>query len=118
MKRDIELKNVELYQENSEHFLALTYIKNFCGNEYEVKIPKVNLNFLNGNFVISRTEIDSEFKQCSIEYYYPHQIIMDLSQDDNKKYFYQKPLKKKMTLKDIEKELGYKIELTNEEEGE
>ena len=33
MKRDTELKNVELYQEDGEYFLALTYIQNFCGNE-------------------------------------------------------------------------------------
>ncbi len=102
MERDTELKNVELYQENGEYFLALTYIRRFDNDEYELKIPKVSLNFLNDNFGISLKE-GYGFKQCSIEYYYPNKIIMDLLPNANKEYLYQKLLKKKMTLKDIEK---------------
>lgn len=117
MGRDTELKNAELYRENGEYFLDLTYVEKGYGNECELKIPKVSLNFLNSDFYLKRSS-DGYFDNCSIEYCYPNHVSLNLFQDDNKEYFYQKPLKKKMTIKDIEKELGYEIELINEEEGE
>lgn len=45
MSSNKTLENVELHQENDEYYLTLTYNEKLGDNEYEIKIPKINLDF-------------------------------------------------------------------------
>lgn len=119
MSSNKTLENVELHQENDEYYLTLTYNEKLEDNEYEIKIPKVNLDFLKYDFGFSCVKSDSGISQRFIEYDYPYDTTITLPLNKKEKSFYIRiPKKKKMTLKDIECKLGYKIELINEEDGE
>lgn len=109
------LKDLKLYKEHDKHYLSALLEYEDKRGIYEVSIPKIELPIAS---------------DCSIDYTYeasghrPNTIVtVDFGfgklyaapvDDDNKLYFTLTCIEekvRKMTLAEIEKELGYKIEL-------
>ena len=108
------LKDLKLYKENEKYYLSALLIHEDKEGVYEASIPKIELPIAS---------------DCSIDYthetygYHPETIftvdfgfgkLYVLPFDDDKNYCTLTCIEekvRKMTLAEIEKELGYKIEL-------
>ena len=108
MSSNKTLENVELHQGNGEYYLTLTYNEKLVDNEYEIKIPKINLDFLKYDFGFSFVKSGFGISQRFIEYDYPYDTTITLPINKKENPFYiRMPKKKKMELKDIEGELKW-----------
>lgn len=109
------LKDLKLYKENDKYYLSALLIHEDKRGIYEVSIPKIELP------IASDCSIDYTYGACG---YFPNTTLtVDFGfgklyavpvDDDNKLYFTLTCIEekvRKMTLAEIERELGYKIEL-------
>lgn len=95
MSSNKTLENVELHQENDEYYLTLTYNEKLEDNEYEIKIPKVNLDFLKYDFGFSCVKSDFGISQRFIEYDYPYDTTITLPLNKKRKTILHKDAKEK-----------------------
>lgn len=97
MSSNKTLENVELHQENDEYYLTLTYNEKLGDNEYEIKIPKINLDFLKYDFGFSIVKSEFGVSHRFIEYDYPYDTTITLPINKKENPFYIRiPKKKKM----------------------
>lgn len=120
------LKDLKLYKEDGEYFLDATYITENKYGFYEERIPKIKFPDNEFEYIINRN-IDPfynlyspivmtiNFGNCEI-------LPKSLNEtDDEPSLCYTKLIKKKVykkTLEEIEKELGYEIELVSKKEND
>lgn len=123
MKNKETLKSLELYSEESKagksYFLKAIYE---IENQYvknEIVIPKIALPLCPGEHVIHKYESHS---YSSLKVDIPHTIDigfgdLPMMSDDHGRYYYEVTVAEypqKMTLSEIEKKLGYKVEIVSE----
>ena len=108
------IKDLQLYKENNRYYLSALVEHEDERGVYEISIPKIELP-VERNCIIDKTVIDRNYK--------PHTVVsinFGLGElyaepfDDSGDYYTVTCVEEKvhkMTLADIEKELGYKIEL-------
>ena len=121
MKHKERLKSLRLYSEFNNggisYFLKAVYE---IENDYvkkEIVIPKILLPICEPEHVIRKT---TSYPSLKIDI--PHTIDigfgdLPLMADDHKHYFYENVIEEypqKMTLSEIEKKLGYKVEIVSE----
>ena len=113
-----ELKSVKLIKEDGNYYLYITYHYENEEGIYEFNMPRVLLPFpkhcipiINRRMVESGPELvlDRDLRLPIIEF-----------NDGNNFYFWKEVLirlkqRRKITVAEIEKELGYKIEIVSEE---
>lgn len=97
MSSNKTLEDVELHQEDDEYYLTLTYNEKLGDNEYEIKIPKINLDFLKYDFGFSIVKSEFGVSHRFIEYDYPYDTTITLPINKKENPFYIRiPKKKKM----------------------
>lgn len=113
----MKVKDLQLYKENNKYYLSALLDEEDKRGYYEVSIPKIILPISFDCFV--NNETDTYFGV-------PHRTVtIDLGFgglyvepfDDDNNYYTMKVLNEKvheMTLDEIEKELGYKVKLKEE----
>ena len=121
-----KLKNVEAYKENDRWYLRLIYeYKNNNGEMFEMEIPMVDLPFTQNTVPEIITCNDSD---CPWGKAYYIRAFLSYAQgvdcipirqgestivDGAEGCFIRKSICRRMTVEDIEKELGYKIEIVD-----
>ena len=123
-----KLKKVEAYKEDDRWFLRLIYeYQNDNGEIFEMEIPKMVLPFVQNVVPEIITTNDSNYpwrKACYIRAFlsYVHGVDCipmlegkSTIADNAEGCFIRKSICRRMTVEDIEKELGYKIEIVNKE---
>ena len=125
MIKNEKLKHVELYSENTNgfdaHFLKVVYQYEEENHLYELVIPKIYLP-IDTNKLPSILS-GSEYLVCSIVSNY-HACDLGfgkcrLDHDKEGRLYYTNLIKtypRKMTIEEIEKELGYKIDIVDKKE--
>ena len=125
-KNSAKLKKVEAYKENNRWFLRLIYeYQNDNGEIFEMEIPKMVLPF-DQNIVPEIITINDSDYPWGKAYYiravlpYVHGVDCipmlegkSTIADNAEGCFIRKSICKRMTVEDIEKELGYKIEIVD-----
>lgn len=125
----MENKNVKLidkyvYEQDGLLYLSLTYeFKNIEGNnegKYNLYIPKIALDIKTNDMPIINCDsyhfINNEEHIC---YFQAGKHNYILKPEDSKEEFYTYKIEakeKKMTIEEIEKELGYKVQIVGKKE--
>lgn len=111
---DVDLKTVNVYKEDGLTYLALIYKMEDSTGEYEIAIPKVGLPVSNHEFGINIKEYVGHEPYGIIEFQ-GGDFELPIIYDKNIHGLYQvktiKQKKRKMTVAEIEKELGYSVEI-------
>ena len=105
-----QVKDLKLYKENNKYYLAALIVHEDKNGIYEVSIPKIELP-IKSECEINCTQSYMD-KVVSIDFGFGELYAQPF--DENDAYFTLTCLEEKihkMTLPEIEKELGYKIEL-------
>ena len=123
-----KLKKVEAYKEDDRWFLRLIYeYQNDNGEIFEMEIPKMVLPIVQNMVPEIITSNDSDYpwgKDYYIKAFMSYIGGMDCMHilpgkstivDKAEGCFIRKTICKRMTVEDIEKELGYKIEIVDKE---
>lgn len=112
------MKDINLYKDNidNQYYLSITYTVEAEEAIYEYHIPKVRLPICDSDNVI--------LSHCPTNRYVVHEVYIDIGfgkllviPDKDNIHYVTRKIKdktKKMTLKEIEKKLGCKIELVSE----
>lgn len=128
-----ELKSAKLFKEDSRYFLELRYEVENDRGLYEVIIPKMELPIRTNrtpflateqvsNFLLPRPDtVYASFGDFKLKLHSKDVKVKTIDGDDvvdNTCYLTNmiKEKKHKMTLSEVEKKLGYKIELVSEKE--
>lgn len=113
------LKDLELYQEDGLYYLKATYRHEDDEHVYETVYPKIFLDV--DPFGPRRIDVDYSPYCCSemakIDLGFGSLPAMYIEHKDCNCYGYTEAIEtktKKMTLKEIEKQLGHKVELVSE----
>ena len=120
--RNGKLKSLELYEEQyngeTHHFLKSVWEYETVTGRYELTIPKIDLG--NSFYEVPEIECDSvcNYASCIFQLYHIpfYKDYLKLFPDEQGNECYIKELEKfekEMTLKEIEKKLGYKIKLVS-----
>lgn len=123
-KGKIDLVNAELYEEEGSHFLRLKYTIENDDEKFELEIPKARI-CLNNIPIINGYDIENSYSSYVGQHY---ELILGNnmyklypgtnSERVNNVCYTEKRISKKpkkMTVAEIEKKLGYKIEIVSEE---
>ena len=108
------IKDLQLYKENNKYYLSALVEHEDKRGVYEVSIPKIEFP-IGRNCIIETTTAERNYKPCtivSINFGLGKLYVEPFDSDEN--YYTVTCVEEKvhkMTLADIEKELGYKIEL-------
>ena len=121
-----KLKKVEAYKEDDRWFLRLIYeYQNDNGEIFEMEIPMMDLPITQNMIPAIITDNDTEYPWCKDYYIRPlltyvggtdciHILPGKSTIKENVEgCFIRKSICKRMTVEDIEKELGYKIEIVD-----
>lgn len=116
-----ELKEIKLYEENENYFLSVVYQREDDSHITELTIPKIALPFRNKyapDIYLDRCYSSYPADLPIEEWYIPISgkglRVCEDEVDNNRVYFYEKILKEKsvrMTMEEIEKKLGHKVEI-------
>lgn len=127
MNEKSKLKRAELYQEDGAYYLRLKYVIENDRATYELYIPKVDIGLVAGWYPIleSSTTYDTKYIEDNCK------LVLRGREFDVRRgdlcvggntygniLFLRRIIDektKKMTVADIEKELGYKIEIVSED---
>ena len=121
-----KLKKVEAYKENDRWFLRLIYeYQNYNGEIFEMEIPKMVLPFVQNAVpeIIACNDSNCPWGKA----YYIKAFLSNIQgvscilmhegkstiADNAEGCFIRKSICRRMTVEDIEKELGYKIEIVD-----
>ena len=119
--KNVKLIDKQVYEENGLLYLSLTYeFKNIEGNnegKYNLYIPKIALDIKTNDMpIINNYSIN--YKGYAYELQAgKHNYILE--PEDSKEEFYTYEIEtkeKKMTIEEIEKELGYKVQIVGKKE--
>ena len=108
------IKDLQLYKENNRYYLSALVEHEDEREVQEMSIPKIEFP-VERNCIIDKTVIDRNYKPhtvISINFGFGKLYVEPFDNNDN--YYTINCVEEKvykMTLADIEKELGYKIEL-------
>lgn len=115
------LKDIQLYEENGRYYLRLKYIIEDDHRIQELEIPKVSIKF-NGN---AFPQIDYECvpnieETCTLKagYLNGFNVYRGKTSEADDVFYTVKTVEEKpekLTISEIEKKLGYKIEIVSEE---
>ena len=121
-----KLKNVEAYKENDRWFLRLIYeYRSDNGEIFEMEIPMLELPFTQNMLPEISTDSYSDYPwdknyyiRAFLSYVQGADCIPMLEgkstiADNAEGCFIRKSICRRMTVEDIEKELGYKIEIVD-----
>ena len=114
----MELKNVSIYTEHGLYYLDLTYQYEQDGSLYEVHIPKVRLaveRLIDIRIDSGWYDVATVPVEVAYAFFNDRTLSMQINPIKNR-YFEVHTIKKKMTLEEIEKELGYKVEIIEKKE--
>lgn len=112
------LKDLQLYTENNEYYLSAVLLYEDEKGVYEMSIPKIELHISSNILVSIETcydiwdkfikfgNVDLGFGELSIRPFDDEKHLVSVTCIEEKV--------RKMTLAEIEKELGYKIEIQKE----
>ena len=123
-----KLKKVEPYKVDDRWYLRLIYeYQNDNGEIFEMEIPMVNLPFTQNTVPEIITDNYSDYP-CDKNYYIrafltyvdgiyciPIHVGKSTIADNAEGCFIRKSICRRMTVEDIEKELGYKVEIVDKE---
>ena len=121
--KSITLKTAELYKDRvndiEQYLLRLVYECENNYGRYEVEIPRIDLGIPTDHLPDTIFEAQSQGTLCYPMAFikFPNGNKFDAIMDKHRHILYQKTLEEypqKMTLKEIEKKLGCKIELVSE----
>lgn len=124
MNKKATLKDCQLYKKEDKYYLSLTYEVEELDGIYEYNIPKVSLPIATDRILIEETTIGTYSHHCG-RLFDDIENICNLVLDnharlklekDNEILYSSRLIKKKtrkMTLAEIEKELGYKVEVVS-----
>lgn len=116
---DINLTNVKLKKDKCGYYLRLKYIQETDSVVNEIIIPKYRLPIRTNDLIIRNEGYHGTSIEADIGFgYFPLENGVTEHSDGKEVIFTVKELKKKvhkMTVADIEKKLGYKIEIVSEE---
>lgn len=114
----IELTDVQLYKEGKEYYLRLKYRKENLNGIYEIEIPKVALGIRQNGLRINTVVEESCYFGVNPRRFDRLDLCIDSMfaiLDNEEGYRIKETIieekKRKMTVSDIEKELGYKVEI-------
>ena len=114
--KNVKLIDKQVYEEDGLLYLSLTYeFENIEGNnegKYNLYIPKIALGIKTNDMpIINNERYIYEFQAGK------HNYIIE--PEDSKEEFYTYKIEtkeKKMTIEEIEKELGYKVQIVGKKE--
>lgn len=116
---DIILGSVKLKKDERGYYLRLKYIQETDNAISEIIIPKYRLPIKTDDIIIRHDTCPCSEIEANIGFgFFPLENGVTEHSDDKEVVFTVKELKKKvhkMTVADIEKKLGYKIEIVSEE---
>lgn len=119
MIKDSKLTKLELYSENDEYYLRAEYEVIYTHRKTKITIPKIRLPLFNNPLIIKGVvNLDSMYTKPT------HEINIGFGElemcDDHKgNFMYEEVLEEyvqKMTIDEIEKKLGYKVEIVSKKE--
>lgn len=119
MIKDSKLTKLELYSENDEYYLRAEYEVIYTHRKTKITIPKIKLPLFN-NPLIATADVP-----LGLMYTKPmHEVNigfgkLEMCNDQKDRFMYEEVLKEypqKMTVDEIEKELGYKVEIVSKKE--
>lgn len=122
--KNVKLIDKHVYEENGLLYLSLTYeFENIEGNnegKYNLYIPKIALDIKTNDLPIinnySYHSINNERYICDFQAG-NHNYILEPKDSKEEFYTYKIETKeKKMTIEEIEKELGYKVQIVGKKE--
>jgi hypothetical protein len=103
-------KDVSIFLEDGQYYIRYVGVINDGSDEYELVVPKMDINV---------TVITQSIDECSYNGFdtVPRRITLrrNIYTDHDVSAFTIRRVKKKMTKEQIEKELGYKIEIEDED---
>lgn len=122
--KNVKLIDKQVYEEDGSLYLSLTYeFKNIEGNnegKYNLYIPKIALDIKTNDMpIINNYSYYSINKEGYIYEFQAGKHNYILEQKDYKEEFYTYKIEtkeKKMTVEEIEKELGYKVQIVGKKE--
>ena len=110
----MHIKDLSMYKEGNSYYISAVLQYENDKGFYEINVPKINLPILY-NVEINQESYTDTFNRtetfANIDFGFGKLSIL---KDDNNHYFTMTCIeekRRKMTLAEIEKELGYKIEL-------
>lgn len=111
--KDVELNNIELMQDNGHYYLGnVQYKFKLDGVESELHYPKIQLPISTNHMPYPYEIVESSQTGKPI---YAKLGTLALAPNDDGALLICKRHPKKVTLKELEKQLGYPIEIVNEE---
>ena len=112
-----ELKSINLIKEDGDYYLDVTYHYEDERGTYEFNIPRVLLPFPKYHIpIINRSTIEHEPDLVLASDLYL--TIKEFNEENNSYFWKDVPIQlkpRKITVAELEKELGYKIEIVSEE---
>jgi hypothetical protein len=113
----MKVKDLQLYKENNKYYLSALLDGEDKRGCYEVSIPKIRIPISFDCFVHNETDtcFGVPYRTVTTDLGFGELYVEPFDDDNN--YYTMKVLSEKvhkMTLAEIEKELGYKIELQEE----
>lgn len=121
---NVKLIGKKVYEENNKLYLGLTYEYENDDGKYNLYIPKIELDIKTNDLPIIDSILYHSTNYENIEYHFEtggHDYNVLKPNIGNKEEFYALQIKtktKKMTIEEIEKELGYKIQIVSKKEEE
>ena len=108
------IKDLQLYKENNQYYLSALVNHEDKSGIYEISIPKIKFP-VSRNCIIEKSTAERNYKPCTIVSidFGLGKLYAEPFDNDGNHYTMTCVEEKvhKMTLADIERELGYKIEL-------
>ena len=108
------VKDLQLYKENNKYYLSALLDREDKKGYYEVSVPKIKLPISPYCDIYTETDTHFGIPHCTVTIDFGFGGLYVEPFDDKNNYYTVKCIDEKvhkMTLAEIEKELGYKIEL-------
>ena len=120
LEKNCFLKNAQIYTQDGSRYLKLVYEYEDSYGIHELTIPQVEFPFGNRLGLTYICENNPELQRLSIRLCtvgdFANVYLYDTKSDDGLVYYVDKIIKrkpKKMTIEEIERELGYKVEIVS-----
>lgn len=125
LEKNCFLKDAQIYIQDGSRYLKLVYEYEDSYGIHELTIPQVEFPFGNRLNLIYIHENNPALRRLSIRLCTEGDVtsvyLYDTKSDDGLVYYTDKIIKrkpKKMTIEEIERELGYKVEIVSSRKGE
>ena len=119
MIKDSKLTKLELYSENDEYYLRAEYEVIYTHRKTKLTIPKIKLPLFNNPLIPTGViNLDSMYTKPTREVNIGFGEL-EMCNDQKDYFMYEEVLEEyaqKMTVDEIEKKLGYKVEIVSKKE--